>query len=278
MKQQALLPLVTYPDANSDAIAANAVAIAKWIGAELHALALNVDIPSLSSPLSHMFLNVPEMVSDAEASSRRRGDHLLEAVEQQSMVAGIQLTTDRISTLLALLTETPATYARYHDISLVGWEADNETCRTISESILFGSGRPAVLMPEHVGPSSLHHVAIAWDGSRVAARAVADARPFLSRATRISVFTVSDEKPLKEKDAGDRLAEGLRARGLSAEAVSLRGEGRPIAQTLQQGALERGCKLLVMGAYGHSRMRDFVLGGATGGILKELLMPVMLSH
>jgi nucleotide-binding universal stress UspA family protein len=74
------------------------------------------------------------------------------------------------------------------------------------------------------------------------------------------------------------LAEGLQKRGLRAEAVSLRARDCPIADTLQQQALERGASLLVLGGYGHSRVRDFVLGGATQGVLRKPLMPVLMSH
>ena len=79
--------------------------------------------------------------------------------------------------------------------------------------------------------------------------------------------------------AGGRLADGLRQRGLQAEAVSLNARDYcPIAETLQLAALEKGASLLVMGGYGHSRVRDFVLGGATQGVLSKPLMPVLISH
>src|SRR5690606_19630408 len=108
-------------------------------------------------------------------------------------------------------------------------------------------------------------------------RAATDARPFLARAKKVSVLTVADEKKLVVED-GARLASSLRRGGTEAEAVVLHGKGAAVARTLQDGAKERGCGLLVMGGYGHSRVRDFVMGGATEGVLKSLSMPVMLSH
>ena len=147
-----------------------------------------------------------------------------------------------------------------------------------AEAVIFDSGRPAILLPELAPVTSIDHIAIAWDGSRVAARAVADARLLLERAERISVITVLDEKPLEDQHAGERLCETLKRQGMQATAVPIHAEDCPIAETLQQIAIERGCKLLIMGGYGHSRMRDFVLGGATNGVLGDLLMPVLLSH
>jgi nucleotide-binding universal stress UspA family protein len=147
-----------------------------------------------------------------------------------------------------------------------------------AEAVVFGSGRPTILVPELAQPGPVDHVAIAWDGSRVAARAVADAAPMLQRAAKISVLTVVGEKPLSEKDPGVRLAASLQKRGLSAEAMEIGAEDNPISSTLQQRAIELGAALLVMGGYGHSRVRDFVLGGATEGVLGDLEMPVLLSH
>ena len=213
MKPLAFLPLVSYPGANSEAIAANAVAIATQLGAGLHALAVNVDIPPVSSVLSKFLLDVPAMIEEAEAASRKRGEQLLAAVEKQAAIADISATTGRTTSALSLMGDSAAMHARYFDITVVGWETGNATSRMTAEAVIFGSGRPTVLLPELTSTGSLDHVAVAWDGSRVAARAVADARPFLERASRISVLTVLDEKPLKEQDAGERLASGLRKRG-----------------------------------------------------------------
>src|SRR5690606_17059977 len=177
-----------------------------------------------------------------------------------------------------LFSDVGAQSARYHDLTLMGWAADNPGVRTLAEGILFGSGRPTVLMSETTALEPIDHIAIAWDGSRVAARAVADARPFLERASVISVITVFGEKPLNDQDAGDRLAESLRHAGLNASFSATRAEGVPIGEALQAHAAEIGAKMLVMGGFGHSRFRDFVLGGATAGVLTQLQMPVLLSH
>jgi nucleotide-binding universal stress UspA family protein len=278
MKMQAILPLVTYPDANSDAVAANAVAIASHLGADLHAVALNADIPDVSNAMSVLLLNLPELIKQTERLSRERGEHLLTKVQEEAAKQSVNLTTGAMSAALALFGYAAAAEARYFDIALLGWEAGNPTSRASSEAIIFGAGRPAVLLPELFAIGSIGHIAIAWDGSRVAARAMADATPFLERASKISVLTVVDEKPLKEGAGGERLAIGLKKRGLSAEWISIRAEDCPIGVSLQEHAIEQGAKLLVMGGYGHSRVRDFVLGGATQGVLEDLRLPVLFSH
>jgi nucleotide-binding universal stress UspA family protein len=190
----------------------------------------------------------------------------------------VGLTTDVSTASLPLLGETAAAEARYFDLAIVGWEAGNPTSRATAEAVVFGSGRPALLLPSTAVIRSIDHVAIAWDGSRVAARAVADAMPFIQRASRTSVLTVVDEKPLEKTDIGQRLADSLTRRGVAAHAISVTAEDSPIGVSLQEDAKEQGADLLVMGGYGHSVIRDFVLGGATEDVLDDLRLPVLFSH
>lgn len=278
MKTHAFLPLATYPEANADAAVEHAVEVARRLGADLHAAALIADIPMVSNALSRLLLNVPEMIREAEALSRKRGSHLIDLVRRTAAAEGVAATTGEISAETALLGDEAALQARYFDVSLIGWQAGNDTSRMIAEGVVFGSGRPVVLLPEKAGTPAFDKIAVAWDGSRVAARVLTDARMFLEKASGITVVTVLDEKPLKERDAGERLARELAARGFPAKAASVNAEDCPIAETLQQEAIAAGCGLLVMGGYGHSRMRDFVLGGATEGVLRDLRLPVLLSH
>lgn len=277
MKLQAFLPLITYTDPIPEASAINAVKVAALLEADLNALVVNVVVPQVASALPRFVIDVPDMIRQAEATSRNHGERLVAAINAAAGSAQLALSVETQSETPPLLAATASIAARYHDISLVGWEAENPTARITAESLVFGSGRPVTLLPADMDIAALDHVAIAWDGSRVAARSVTDARPFLARAGRISVLSVVDEKPIGAGD-GERLAASLRQAGLDAEAVTLNGGRRDIATTLQEGARERGAGLLVMGGYGHSRVRDFVMGGATEGVLKSLSMPVMLSH
>lgn len=278
MKLKTFLPLVTYPDPASEVSIANAVSVSGLLDAELNALALVVDIPQVSNALSRALLNLPEMIKDATKRSEQAGAELLSLARSKAEAAGLAVQTSTARGQPALIGEVAADQARYLDFALVGLEPENAATRAAAEAVIFGSGKPTMLMPAARSVESLGHVAIAWDGSRVAARAVADARSILERASAVTVITVTDEKPLKEKDAGQRLADNLGSGGLKAEFASIRAERGPIGATLQRHALETGADLLVMGGYGHSRLRDFVLGGATEGVLSDLKLPVLLSH
>ena len=278
MKLQAFLPLVTHADPNSDAIAENAAAAAAWLGATLHARALNARIHAPKSALSGILMDVPALVREAESKSSKHGEQLLEKVAAAASRKGVSLTSETEGGPIALLAERAAAHARYYDLVLAGWEAGNQTSRMTAEALIFGAGRPVLILPELTARQEFASVAIAWDGTRTAARAVGDALPFLQRATRISVLTVVGEKPLAEASPGRRLADGLAARGFVAEALNVDAEDCPVAVTLQERAVAAGADLLVMGGYGHSRIRDFVLGGATQGTLDDLRLPVLMSH
>ena len=278
LKLQAFLPLITYPEYDTESVVANATSLAAYLGADLHAGVFNVDIPNVSNALSRLLMRLPELIRETETRSRTRGEQLVAMVQTEAAERGVKLTTGTSTASPAFLAEAATADARYFDFAILGCEAGNEASRFAAEAIVFGSGRPTLLLPMVAKTDSFGHVAIAWDGSRVAARAVADAMPFLQRTERTTVFTVVDEKPLEDKSIAERLAASLGRRGIAADAISIRAEDSPIGISLQDHALKHGADLLLMGAYGHSAVRGFILGGATEDVLDNLRMPVLCSH
>jgi nucleotide-binding universal stress UspA family protein len=278
MKKEVFVPLVTYPDPTSEPATSNVLAVAKHLEADLYAMALTVDVPDVSSALGRILLNVPEMIREAEANSRTNAGKLLGLVKQLASQEGVNVVTDETSAAPAEFGNVAAAHARYYDLTVVPCDAQNETARMTAEALVFGSGRPVIMVPGTPLLRSLDHVMVAWDGSTVAARASSDAQPLLHRASHVSIVTVVDEKPINNKDIGKQLAEKLKRRGLTAEALSITAEDCPIGETLQAYALDMGAGLLVMGGYGHSRLRHFVLGGATEDVLSELRLPILMSH
>lgn len=278
MKLRAFVPLLTYPDPHTTEGVANAAAAAELLNADIHMLVLEADIPAVSNAFSRVLMNLPEMIRNAEKISVDKASELLAAARTEADAKKLKLTTDIERDQVALLGEAAVRHARYFDVSFVGWSAGNPGVRALAEAVVFGSGRPTILLPDRLPPVSFGRVSIAWDGTRVAASAVSDARFILERATEITVVTVTDEKPIEESSAGERLVESLRQAGLKAAFSGVCAEDCPIAETLQRHAASLGSDLLIMGGYGHSRLRDFVLGGATEGVLSDLAMPVLLSH
>ncbi len=278
MSLQILLPLHTYPDGNSETLLSHATAISSHLGGELHALVLAADFPQVSSALGNLVLDVPSLMAGARSKCAEKGAALLQALTAKAEAGGIQISTSEVDCYPATFGDRAAVAARYHDLVLMGLKRGDVALQSTAEAVIFGAGRPVMLLPEQAELGPLDHVVIAWDGSRVAARAVGDAQAFLKRTAKVTIAVVVDEKALPEQSPGSRLAKFLAAHGLNVEQCEMRGNGRPIAQTLQDEATKIGAGMLVMGGFGHSRMRDFVLGGATRGVLDNLRMPVILSH
>lgn len=278
MPVQILVPLQTYPDGNTPKLAHHAAALAKHLDASIHAIALNADFPLIGNPLANYLVDANGLIEDAKAQCRARGDALLEEMKSAAKHDNIPLTGAKAEYFPAALNELITREARYHDITVLGLNGSDLTLRASAEEVLFGSGRPVVLVPEELDVSDCSHVAIAWDGSRVAARAVADAFIFLRKAANVTILCVSDEKKLPGADIGERLADYLARHEIPSTVLKIETGDHPISETLQVEAIGAGAGIMVMGAFGHSRMRDFVMGGATTGILADLKMPILISH
>ena len=125
---------------------------------------------------------------------------------------------------------------------------------------------------------TLGRVIVAWDGSRSAARAVADAMPLLVRAKATEVLTVASEQAKSNEMPGADIAHHLARHGMKVEVDSIVTIDTDVASTILSHAADISADVLVMGGYGHSRLREFVLGGVTRGILGSLTFPTLMSH
>jgi nucleotide-binding universal stress UspA family protein len=146
------------------------------------------------------------------------------------------------------------------------------------EAVLFGSGRALLLAPTAEPASVGATVAIAWDGGRAASRAVAAAMPLLSQAGRVVILS-GDRPALGRASDPGRLAESLACHGIPAVSHNVAANGQHMSTVLRRSAVELGCDMLVMGAYGHSRFREMVLGGVTRGVLDAPVdLPILMAH
>jgi len=149
-----------------------------------------------------------------------------------------------------------------------------------AEAAIFDSGRAVLLLPEQPKRAlsgAPERIAVAWDHSGRAARAVGDALPLLRRAKHVEVVTIIGEKPIGSR-SGTRLIEHLARHDIEAVFAERPSHGKPIGDVLEAYAVEHEIDLLVMGAYGHSRAREFVLGGATRSVLHRPAVWTLLSH
>lgn len=173
-----------------------------------------------------------------------------------------------------------ATYAIAADL-IVTPRATGEaaTPRATLEAVLLESGRPLLIPAATAMPADFERIAIAWKPTSQAARAIASAMPFLSRAREIVVITVEEEGAgdPAEREEADRLVRNLAWHGLPATTQRLNPGPEGAAATLLAGAGERA-DLLVMGGYGHSRLREAMFGGFTERVLAGAPLPVLMAH
>jgi nucleotide-binding universal stress UspA family protein len=175
------------------------------------------------------------------------------------------------------LTEEVMRRARLSDVTVFGRpEPESESeLSAIFETILFESGRPLLLAPSMSIKALESTAAVAWDRSREAARAVQAALPILRQAKRVVVITArqsgSDVVP-------SELAHYLAGHGIDARTWAFTPESGDLGREILQEAAKAEADLLIMGGYGHSRLRELVLGGTTRSVLSKAEIPVFMMH
>jgi nucleotide-binding universal stress UspA family protein len=173
-----------------------------------------------------------------------------------------------------------AQIARRFDLAVVG-QAQREhgaSEELMIEGALFESGRPVIVVPyiQKAG-LTLERVLACWDGGRTAARAIGDAMPLLERAKAVDLVIVAEERK-NDEISGAAMSEHLARRGVAVDVKRMSAGDIAIEDVILSYAADSGADFMVMGGYGHSRLREFVLGGVTRGILASMTVPVLMSH
>jgi len=153
--------------------------------------------------------------------------------------------------------------------------AEDVVARSILETVLLESGRPLVIPAISAMPASFERIAIAWKPTSQAARAVAAALPLLVRAKEVVVVSVEEQEAAHHE--ADRLVRNLAWHGIRATTAPLKPGPGGAGATLLATARDRA-DLLVMGGYGHSRLREWVFGGFTQLVLADAPLPVLIAH
>jgi nucleotide-binding universal stress UspA family protein len=171
--------------------------------------------------------------------------------------------------------------ARRFDIAVVGQARREQGAseELLIEGALFGSGRPVIVVPhDQAGGLKLGRVLMCWDGSRPAARAIADAIPFLRRAKAVEIVVVTGERDKSGELTGANMSRHLARHGINVEIKKIAAGSSGVQSAILAHTKESDADFLVMGGYGHSRLREFILGGVTRSILSAMPVPVLMSH
>ena len=177
------------------------------------------------------------------------------------------------------LADAVAMCGRYSDLLVVGQPDPDNPAPTdsLAEDLLLAAGRPILVVPYagdlgHMG----RRVMVAWSGTREATRAVHDAMPMLQQAEEVVVFSVNPED--SDHIAGADISTHLARHGVNATPRHIVAPDMRVADSVLSAVADHGINLLVMGGYGHSRLRELAFGGATRAIMQSMTCPVMMSH
>ncbi len=271
-----LLTLTSYPEPTPVSVVDRAVSVASALNAHIAAIACDVHIQIPGSFLS--FGTAGALAAREAHRSHDSAQGLLAAFEASAQKAGLSHEVIHEESLSYRVPQRLVEYARLHDLTVVSVPAAYD--QWYAEAVIFGSGRPTLVVPETPpsGPFELNTVVVAWDFSRSAARAVADAIPVLEKARTVRIVTVVNEKVIDSKHSPEQLAKNLSRHGIDVIVDRVDAAGWSIGESLMREVTSHNADLLVMGAYGHSRFREFVLGGATQSMLSKPLLPILFSH
>jgi nucleotide-binding universal stress UspA family protein len=266
------------PSAERDPACAYAISLAEAFNANITGVAFSYDPPWPPSVIESAVVDIYRTMKDKYKKEAQDAVARFEDAARKSQLQAQGLVIE--SSLLGSV-NTFARMARVFDLAVVKQPEPgrDDTAHDILEAALFESGRPTLIVPyiQKQGFSA-KRVMCCWDGSRPSARAMGDALPILQKAGGVKVLTVSTGKFDERDITGAELATHLARHKLQVELVRIPAADIDVASAILSHAADTDASLIVMGGYGHSKLRELALGGATRGILQAMTVPTLMSH
>jgi nucleotide-binding universal stress UspA family protein len=261
-----------------DFASAYAISLAAGFGAHLAGIGFIYEPVIPGSLLGGM---PTDLIEAQREENSRAAKEAIARFESAAKAAGISAETRTLDASVAGAPDLFGRIARRFDLAVVGQARREQGAseELMIEGALFGSGRPLIVVPHaHKQGLKLDRITICWDGSRPAARAIADSLPFLERAKSIDIVVVTGERDKSGEITGANMRRHLARHGINIEIKHITGGGAGVQTALLAHAAETGSDFMVLGGYGHSRLREFILGGVTRSILRSMVVPVLMSH
>ena len=261
-----------------DVAADYAISMAKAYGAHIVGVAFVYEPVIPGSLLGGIPTDLIEVQREENAKAARTAVDNFEAAARS---AGVSAETRLLDASIAGASDLFGRIARRFDLAVVGQAPRDQGVseELLIEGALFGSGRPVVVVPQiHTQPIKLDKVMVCWDGSRPAARAIGDAIPLFGLAKAIEIVVVTGERDKSGEITGANMKRHLARHGISVEIKRIAAGSADVQTAILAHAADSGADFIVMGGYGHSRLREFILGGVTRSILKSMPAPVLMSH
>ncbi len=261
-----------------DVAAGFAISMAKAHGAHVVGVAFVYEPVIPGSLLGGIPTDLIEVQREENAKAAKTAVTDFEAAAK---AAGVSAETRLLDASIAGASDLFGRIARRFDIAVVGQAPRDQGVseELLIEGALFGSGRPVIVVPQIQKQSiKLDNVMVCWDGSRPAARAIGDAIPLFQRAKAIEVVVVTGERDKSGEITGANMKRHLARHGISVEIKRIAAGSADVQTAILAHAADTAADFIVMGGYGHSRLREFILGGVTRSILKSMPAPVLMSH
>ena len=241
-------------------------------------LSAMVCTPMLDLPSSRLVPGVRAMIDEVDRENRERAAAMVQKIETRAKPGAFMAHARILQARYGKLVEEFTIAARLCDVCILPRPAaEFAFTKALAEAALFGSGRPIIIVPpHHRSPATFARIVVAWDGGARAARAIGDAMPLLELADQVDIACVSEE-PKKSMEGAD-MAAHLSRRCRKVELVELTPAGDDTGRAIREHALKIKADLIVMGAFGHSRLLQFVLGGVTNDMLLATETPVLMSY
>ncbi|MGC2199562.1 MAG: universal stress protein [Stellaceae bacterium] len=276
--------------ASDPSVFASALAVARAFEAHLDFLYTGIDAVTIGAMLTSeatsakLIADLIERVETGANQRERQAKQLFESFCQSEQVVVAETPASRSTPSAAWVSEIDTEpdrvtkYGRAADLIVIGRPESGDSVRSETlQAALLNSGRP-LLIPAVSPITALPPiVVIAWKATPEAARAVAAAMPFLSQAKQVVIMTVAEGETESEKDGASRLMTTLQWHGFPVSVLRLEPKSLGPADTLLAAAREQGA-VLVMGGYGHSRLREWIFGGFTQRVLHGAEVPVLIAH
>jgi nucleotide-binding universal stress UspA family protein len=261
-----------------DAAANYAVSLASIFKAHLVGVAFVYD-PKVSV---NLIVGIPAELIDAQrAATKHLANEAVARFKELGKQAGVMTESQMIDVAPGHVGDTFGRLARSFDLSVIRQAEPNKAEQEVPiiEGALFESGRSVIVVPYvQTQGAKFNCVMVGWDGSRTAARAIGDAMPVLERAKMIEVFTVVAGPTKNTELPGIDIGQHLSRHGLKVEVKRIPADGINVPEAILSHAADISADFMVMGGYGHSRLREYVLGGATRGILASMTLPTLMSN
>ncbi len=243
-------------------------------------LSICVGVPMIIIPMDYPAASIAEIQYEEDERRLAKAQEKAEELRVRATIGGAPVSVDVYQNINQAIFDRFAAAARVHDISITQAFSDSAEFQTdAAQALLNKSGGPVLIIPETwMSGYKTGKIVIAWDGSVQCSRAVRDAIALFKPSVNIELLTVTGEKPVSRNAPWGEIAPHLSAHFKHFTTAEIPVQDANVAKTIQNHAMLNRSDMIVMGCYGHSRLREWIMGGVTREMLRSTKTPLLMAH